>query len=92
MTTTPKLTDTQLVLLSAAAQHEDQLVVLPERLKGGAAKASLSKLLSLTGSLPLSFSGPCKTCSRPISAGVAASGPVPIPCCWAASSTTVAIQ
>ncbi len=45
--TKPQLTDTQLVLLSSAAQHDEQLVVLPEKLKGGAAKASVSKLLSL---------------------------------------------
>ena len=41
------LTKTQRALLSSAAQHDDQLVVLPETLKGGAAKATLSKLLSL---------------------------------------------
>lgn len=45
--TTPKLTDTQLVLLSSAAQRDDHLVVLPEKLKGGAAKATVTKLLSL---------------------------------------------
>jgi hypothetical protein len=42
-----KLTDTQLVMLSAAAQRDDRLVVLPGTLKGGAAKASLGKLLTL---------------------------------------------
>ena len=47
MTKARQLTDTQLVLLSPAAQHDDQLVVLPERLTGAAAKASASKLLSL---------------------------------------------
>ena len=36
MTNSPKLTDTQLVLLSSAAQRDDHLVVLPEKLKGGA--------------------------------------------------------
>jgi hypothetical protein len=39
------LTDTQLVLLSSASQREDHLVTLPDRLKGGAAKAVVSKLL-----------------------------------------------
>ena len=46
MTKPRQLTDTHLVLLSSAAQHDDQLVVLPEKLNGGAAKASISKLLS----------------------------------------------
>ena len=31
---TPKLSDTQLVILSSAAQREDALAVLPETLKG----------------------------------------------------------
>ena len=30
-----KLTDTQLVILRAAAQHEDRCLVAPESLKGG---------------------------------------------------------
>ncbi len=47
MTKPRQLTETQLVLLSSAAQHDDQLVVLPEKLKGGAAKASVAKLLVL---------------------------------------------
>lgn len=42
-----KLTDTQLVLLSAAAQREDHRLVLPEKLKGGAAKAVVGKLIGL---------------------------------------------
>ncbi len=41
------LTDTQLVLLSAARQREDHLVTLPPNLKGGAAKKVVEKLLSL---------------------------------------------
>jgi hypothetical protein len=41
------LTDTQLVLLSSASQREDQLVILPPNLKGGAAKKVVDKLLSL---------------------------------------------
>lgn len=40
------LTDTQLVILSSAAQREDFRIELPERLHGGAAKAVLSTLLS----------------------------------------------
>jgi hypothetical protein len=41
----PKLTDTQLIILSSASQREDGLAVLPEKLKGGAAKKVLTKLL-----------------------------------------------
>jgi hypothetical protein len=41
-----KLTDTQLVLLSAAAQREDGAVEIDPKLKGGAAQKVLSKLLS----------------------------------------------
>ena len=44
---TPRLSDTQLVILSSAAQREDALAVLPETLKGGAAKAAVTKLLGL---------------------------------------------
>src|SRR5215216_183976 len=40
-----KLTDTQLIILSSASQREDGLAVLPEKLKGGAAKAVVTKLL-----------------------------------------------
>lgn len=40
------LTDTQLVILSAAAQREDLRVQLPDRLHGGAAKAVLTRLLA----------------------------------------------
>jgi len=39
--TTPKLTDTQLVILSSASQRDDGLAILPEKLKGGAAKATV---------------------------------------------------
>lgn len=42
-----KLTDTQLVILSAASQRDDGLVIMPEKLKGGAAKAVAMKLMSL---------------------------------------------
>lgn len=41
------LTDTQLVMLSAAAQREDHGLVLPERLKGQAARKSVERLLRL---------------------------------------------
>ena len=41
-----KLTDTQLVLLSAAAQREDGAIETGPRLKGNAAQKVLSKLLS----------------------------------------------
>jgi hypothetical protein len=44
-TNTPKLTDTQLIILSAASQREDGLAMIPEKLKGGAAKAVVAKLL-----------------------------------------------
>jgi len=45
--TTQKLSDTQLVILSSASQRDDGLAVLPEKLKGGAAKAAVTKLLGL---------------------------------------------
>jgi hypothetical protein len=41
------LTDTQLVLLSSASRREDHLVTLPPKLKGGAAKKVVEKLLGL---------------------------------------------
>ena len=41
----PKLTDTQLIILSSASQRDDALAVLPEKLKGGAAKKVVTKLL-----------------------------------------------
>jgi hypothetical protein len=40
-----KLTDTQLVLLSAAARHPEGAIKLPSDPKGGAAKTALGKLL-----------------------------------------------
>src|SRR5580700_5135862 len=40
-----KLTDTQLVLLSTAAQHPEGAIDLPPDLKGGAAKRAVGKLL-----------------------------------------------
>lgn len=43
-----KLTDTQLVLLSTAAQRDDLLVTIPDRLKGSAARSVVSKLLALS--------------------------------------------
>ena len=42
---TSKLSDTQLIILSSAAQREDGLTILPETLKGGAAKTAVTKLL-----------------------------------------------
>ena len=41
-----KLTDTQLVLMSAAAQREDRCLVASPTLKGGAAQKVASKLIS----------------------------------------------
>ncbi|WP_436642168.1 DUF3489 domain-containing protein [Microbaculum sp. FT89] len=43
----PQLTDTQLILLSKAAQAEGHVVTLPDRLKGGAANKVVGKLLDL---------------------------------------------
>jgi hypothetical protein len=40
-----KLTDKQLVVLSAASQRGDRLIVLPNNSKGGAAKALVTKLI-----------------------------------------------
>ncbi len=56
-----KLTDTQLVILSSAAQRHDHGVILPERLKGQAARNTLERLISYglveevraTGELPV---------------------------------------
>jgi hypothetical protein len=42
-----KLTDTQLVTLSAASQREDRGIVLPPKLKGGAAQRLVAKLIDL---------------------------------------------
>jgi predicted ArsR family transcriptional regulator len=55
------LTDTQLVMLSSAAQRPDHAIVLPERLKGQAARNTLERLLArglveevaASGSLPV---------------------------------------
>lgn len=44
--TQPAPTDTQLVLLSAAAQRDDLRIILPERLRGGAAQKVLTTLAS----------------------------------------------
>ena len=41
-----KLTDKQLVMLSAAAQREDRCLIAPETLKGGAAQKVAKKLIS----------------------------------------------
>lgn len=42
-----QLTDTQLIILSTAAQREDGGVILPERLKGSAAQKTVARLLAL---------------------------------------------
>jgi Protein of unknown function (DUF3489) len=44
---TPKLNDTQLVILSTASQREDGLASAPEGMKAAAAKAAITKLLGL---------------------------------------------
>jgi hypothetical protein len=44
--TSPPLTDTQLVLLSASSQREDGLLVQPDRLKGVIAQSVTSSLLA----------------------------------------------
>ena len=41
-----KLTNTQLIILSSAAQRHDHGVLLPERLKGQAARNTLERLIS----------------------------------------------
>ncbi len=46
MTHAHKLSDKQLMLLSAASQRQDRLLTCPENLKGGAARALVSKLLA----------------------------------------------
>lgn len=46
MSSPTKLTDTQLVLLSAASQREDRCLVPPKNLKGGAAQKVAAKLLA----------------------------------------------
>jgi Protein of unknown function (DUF3489) len=43
-----KLTDTQLVILSAAAQRDDRGILLPSNLKGGAAQKLVAKLIGLS--------------------------------------------
>jgi Protein of unknown function (DUF3489) len=46
--TMSKLTDTQLVTLSAASQREDRGIVLPPNLRGGAAQKIVAKLIDLS--------------------------------------------
>ncbi|MGD0188076.1 MAG: DUF3489 domain-containing protein [Roseiarcus sp.] len=41
-----KLTDTQLLMLSAAAQREDRILAIPPKLKGGAAQKVAAKLIA----------------------------------------------
>jgi hypothetical protein len=45
--TPPRLSDTQLIILSSASQREDGLAVLPERIKGAVAKTAVTKLIGL---------------------------------------------
>jgi hypothetical protein len=42
----PKLTDTQLVILSAAAQRDNRCLVAPQNLKGSAAQKVVTKLIA----------------------------------------------
>lgn len=44
---TIKLSDTQLVLLSAAAQRDDRCLIAPKNLKGGAARKVAAKLVGI---------------------------------------------
>jgi len=44
---TPKLNDTQLVILWSASQRDEGLALVPEGLKAAAAKATIAKLLVL---------------------------------------------
>jgi hypothetical protein len=44
--TTIKLSDTQLVLLSQAAQHPERAATMPERIKGGAVQRVVGSLLA----------------------------------------------
>jgi hypothetical protein len=46
MSSPAKLTDTQLVILSAASQREDRCLIAPKKLKGGAAQKVAAKLLA----------------------------------------------
>jgi len=41
----PKLTDTQLIILSTASQRDDRGGELPANLKGGAARKAVDKLI-----------------------------------------------
>jgi Protein of unknown function (DUF3489) len=47
VTSSPKLTDTQLLILSAASQREDHCLIAPKNLKGGAAQKVAAKLLAV---------------------------------------------
>ncbi len=57
----PKLTDTQLIILSATLRRDDRGVELPANVKGGAARKTVDKLIRAglleeihaTGSLPV---------------------------------------
>lgn len=60
MTHSPDLTDTQLVLLTRAAQREDGLLVVPDTLRGSAARGGASKLqrLGLVVEVPVGANDP----------------------------------
>src|SRR5215211_1203294 len=46
MTTTTKLSDTQLVFLSEAAQHPERALAIPDRLRGGALARVVGPLMT----------------------------------------------
>jgi hypothetical protein len=62
MNSPAKLTDTQLVVLSAASQREDRRVIMPDKLRGGAASKLLATL-STKGMIELFADG--EEVSRP---------------------------
>ena len=55
-----RLTDTQLIILGEASSRDDGIVILPERLKGGAATKVIEELLKakLVGEIPASGKAP----------------------------------
>lgn len=60
----PKLSDTQLVLLSAASQRDDGLLIPPETLKGAALAAALKALLKR--GLVADVGAPCDQADAPL--------------------------
>ena len=53
-----KLTDTQLVILSTAAQREDRCLVTPKSLKGGAAQVGIVRIGRNTAKIPAPLPDP----------------------------------